>query len=1601
MCSCSCCPQQREHVTDYSIKKRADRLLNDVAVTLTECKIPFRRPELKKDSSNQGTFKSSSVTSVALKGVKSEGESSRLEHTKPVGTENLQSLDAFEVGRCTNEPPVEGWAVGGTPEENITTPDNNASHLAVPCCEGSSDQDMSEVEEDYSSIDLSKKNLDYVEKNAWTEKVSTENHDFVDVKKNWTDIADNWERTDRVEVHESTFQRSSKEDFIANVEEGESSMQDNCTKDEPKTTNGPAEKLVHNFDFALYKSPVTENKICTENDACDEIMSINLQHIHKEISSAEENTPELDLARRKWLPVDFSVYEESKNQLGTSDSSLTKGRSRRGSDGNVHHKDLQKSVQQTRCSGQEKTSPGVHLPNKVFCYPVELNNKENTMIERVQEDHITEKVSPDVTKADHKTSELSNDVLSFSSTRPEVPPPEIDVCRIVRNAEASKQGGYNTEESNCKNSGILPACTLEKVQVDATHTEQEQCVSESEYRIHSLGGHCKKEVCKVECCELSPQYIEGDSEVKTNVISAMLAVKELEDDVSFFRCQEVTYSNEELYILEGAKVSQGEVHDNRDIDHVCISRSEECQGKDADFDVTSTEQVCVAGVNDIQQNLSNKVSVGEDIPDREPTNIEDVVFDATDLKKDHNAVESNARREENSDNVWNMKDKKRNLENAGFNTFNTEKVCNMKCNDSTSGFNDAEQEKQRSDKVGVIIEERKHDEIEHEVYNMVDGCVTQQEVCCFNGENRSDNTRKENHTEINGEVNETDTDQECYHVDTNSYNMADAPVKQQTRSINNRTENARLKFSNQEVQFSEIESKSKLDDSGTCYSGWTSLEPCSSSAAQVQYSTTDVDGTKSSASSVIISNNDSQVKEHHLVTEDFEHVDMEISSEEDPRDHSSGSSICVDTSTSSIENDCCKPYSPSSPTWTSDEHRSPRPKDDASPYSPSHPTNVSNGDVEVCITSENVSCQGAECETNAPICKAVKVVYPEVCENNSRSRGAAEEEEILHFKQIIKGDSMSDTTPRSSRYSRSPESGAVLFESVELTKDFVDGNLPAKDLMKNRIVTTSDENRNSLTKDSEVCSDSSTSDESDKQNIKPLLRGKKRAKSLPVTVSMEAKPKVVYVTATKTYDFHTNRGTQHKPRILYATNDKSAGPARSLSLDTALGKGWPLCENSNNCPGDHDQQSKFVVETISTVEVEKRKDGTDTDGHVEPMFPDGSFISDVPLKTTKFAAHVDDDDLEVAKINNTPKSARSEEGPDNCTDCGITSDEYSVGKESLPPTCNAQSLPKSDGLLVIQPPLALRQNHVPNEHCLSTDQISIQLTGSETNRKRFNLNNKSETSGTTVTENKDSGFSDQKTSMPKSSVQPGSTVLEVEGENENDAESEYLTEIQQLVLPLGNEQTLSNSTSCSTNKRTHPESTREASRPCKVPRKPLKLIIPTCSQPAHRGEYFKKTSTSTDTRASVNLVPESNALKVLQGDVSTISEFSGDKDTVMTEKDTYSENVGLACSLSPPVSGAPAITDCPPPTCETGNSSPSTVDSPPCKTCNESNNIMPEKKANSCSGKESEWIALRMERLKKKKEEIEQVTMFRKLCLLLVKCLLFSPGLLCLLSGHQ
>ncbi|KAL9959542.1 hypothetical protein ACROYT_G032873 [Oculina patagonica] len=798
------------------------------------------------------------------------------------------------------------------------------------------------------------------------------------------------------------------------------------------------------------------------------------------------------------------------------------------------------------------------------------------------------------------------------------------------------------------------------------------------------------------------------------------------------------------------------------------------------------------------------------------------------------------------------------------------------------------------------------------------------------------------------------------------------------------------------------------------YSSRTGSEPCHSSVALVQYSP--------STSSLDNSHDNPHVKgSQNSVAEDFDHVDMEISSDEERKDHFTGPPILVDTNT--IENDGCRPYSPGSPTWRSDELRSPIPKDDTSLYSPSHPTNVSEGDVELSTTTEDVSYESDKRECDTSICDTMEVVYPDVRKNNLRGRNADKEAEGSHFNQTINSNSIGTTTS-SFRLSSSPKSGVELNQA----DNFIDVNMPNKDLTQNRDVTSGGKNGESGVKDSEVCSDNSATEGSGKESHKHLSRCQKRTQSLPVSVSMDTKPKVVYVTATKTHDVYTDSGAQHKPRIFYATNNyKTAWPPRSRSLDTALGKSWPLGENSllgfKNTTKHCEQQPPF--QTISAAEFNKKKEEKGPDGHFKPLIADGSFLSNAPLETRKVSAQ--DGDQGALKIGTTSNSARLDginvllavEGLDNCTDCGVTGCTSSVDKEPVVPCSNTDgdTIPVGSALenkrsLGIQAPSESRQKDWPTEQSFSSEQAPSQITGREISYVSDISCEPGEISVTSeLTEKRvlasargscRFGLCVEGTLLPKSSAQEENTVSTEKGENQKDVSSENLSEIQKHVLPHETVQVLPDSAPRPSYKRTHHDSAREASRPCKVPRKPLKLFIPTTplsnrgvkrtSRPAYLEKYSKKisTSTCTVTRSSADMCPEKRPISSMQGDGLAMSGlFSGDKDTMITAKDSNNENVGLVCTLSPTTSRmngnesySPSITDCLPPICETGNTSPLTPHLSPCnqtptvQSCNNmehtASGVAMDGRA-SRSAKDSKWVALKMKRLQKKKEEIEQV----------------------------
>lgn len=87
--------------------------------------------------------------------------------------------------------------------------------------------------------------------------------------------------------------------------------------------------------------------------------------------------------------------------------------------------------------------------------------------------------------------------------------------------------------------------------------------------------------------------------------------------------------------------------------------------------------------------------------------------------------------------------------------------------------------------------------------------------------------------------------------------------------------------------------------------------------------------------------------DHSLLANDLEHMDMEISDEEQLED-TGNSTACFSAEDKGKFHDPSTPYSAhSSSTWKSNGcHVLTPPKDESSPYSPSHPTNASEGDLE-------------------------------------------------------------------------------------------------------------------------------------------------------------------------------------------------------------------------------------------------------------------------------------------------------------------------------------------------------------------------------------------------------------------------------------------------------------------------------------------------------------------------------------------------------------------------------------------------------------------------------------------------------------------------------
>ena len=399
----------------------------------------------------------------------------------------------------------------------------------------------------------------------------------------------------------------------------------------------------------------------------------------------------------------------------------------------------------------------------------------------------------------------------------------------------------------------------------------------------------------------------------------------------------------------------------------------------------------------------------------------------------------------------------------------------------------------------------------------------------------------------------------------------------------------------------------------------------------------------------------------HLVPENLDHVDMEISSDEEHQERLIHSTVYHDGEASAGCSDACKPYLPSSPTWKSDKHCSPPLKDDSSPYSPSHPTNISEGDTaqndlvtKLCYDDDEKDRDEGTRETRQQLSANAL--------NNSalkKSEGGENERStnVAASNQTISNERIDFTSVRSFKVSSPSKSKSGSFHFVSSAKDVIGVNVPVE-----HVQNGGDKNHNEYNRgdgsDVTSCLGDSTPNVGGKDSRKPLMKRPKRTQSLPSFASVVPKPKVVYVTATKTKRVSTDIGSQNKPQIFYASNDKTAQLVRSLSFNELPGMRLRFDDSSYDCT-NRERQTVFESDQRN-----ERK------GVSNVLFPGESDSSE--KKNTKESNDKEKDNVSVAS-----NCARSDnmavlspiEGPGNFTVGGVT--------DSMPNTDKVPVLPSS------------------------------------------------------------------------------------------------------------------------------------------------------------------------------------------------------------------------------------------------------------------------------------------------------------------------------------
>ena len=326
----------------------------------------------------------------------------------------------------------------------------------------------------------------------------------------------------------------------------------------------------------------------------------------------------------------------------------------------------------------------------------------------------------------------------------------------------------------------------------------------------------------------------------------------------------------------------------------------------------------------------------------------------------------------------------------------------------------------------------------------------------------------------------------------------------------------------------------------------------------------DADKTISSSSNTCSVSHD--LKESKLsVKGDLEHVDMETSSDEEHRPKLIDNVTCVVDEVSGA-----KPYSPSSPTVKSDDQCSPQPKD-SSPYSPSHPTNVSEGDldkndlVKELSYHEEVSAHGVSTSGDKEI-----IGCP--FENSFPGNNAGDNERTITAQEVRNNSSEVCCESLVTVCSEKSKSGSL--PSIPTVEDALDVNLPVGDVAPSGDRKIHFENESGDEKGISASRCNSSPIIINENSQKSLLSCPQRTQSTVVS-----KPKIVYISATRSKGINAHETVPSK-------NDNSVDEAIK-SGDVNCVK-IPIATTVENNPQNSSPESKRPFASNVSLELHER-----------------------------------------------------------------------------------------------------------------------------------------------------------------------------------------------------------------------------------------------------------------------------------------------------------------------------------------------------------------------------------------------------------------------------